>query len=521
MGTFSYELRRTLSSKTVIILTAAVIAISVFSAINTATSSPGPIGFNNSVAYGYGSNGSYSIVVYIHNGFGQPIQGSRVIVGLGNSSTLTGTSDAMGYANFTLSGVNSTVIENPSNSTQWGLPFNYTTSRGMVNFGMLDMYSNYSNPYFFSISYSYKLPNGTLYNKSQDISRYSMNSVSVPNQPTKSALDVLYEGDVSQGSPEVLLYVMPVNGTIEQNGYSVGYSALNISEQNMTYFGTYRSFSHVELNPKNLTGSNVNYYVFALFTPSGKLLTSLGLAINTPEQGNQVSEAFYGTQMSIMGLFIPLIAAVSAYATYGKDKTLGVLESVLARPVSRKGLILSRYLANLSAVFAATFVAFLVSSLVYGIYLGNRIPADTFLSGLWSLFAASAAYIGLVYMASNFTKSSGALLGFAIGIFIVFDFLWTFAGADLIPFLITSLLLHIPSGSLQYVQSFVDLYYISPAGLPNITSLIITGSAYSTIYARSSEFVQVGLTYFNVILIGILWSVVPLVLSVIAFVKRG
>lgn len=521
MGTFIYELQRALKSKTVIILTVAVIAISVFSAINGAVSNPTPYTNDTSTAYGYGSNGTYSIVVHVQNGYGQALQNSKVSVKLEDHSNLAGNTNKMGYANFTISGVNNTVIGNPKNSGQWGLSYNYTNSRGTEISWILDMFKNSTNPYFFSVENTYALPNGTTETGFQSVPRYVLNSINVQNQPTYQSLNILYEGNISQVSPNVELYVLPINGTIKGSTTSVGYSSNQITEQNMTLLGSYSGFSHLTVNTMNLTGSNVNFYVFALFTPGGERIALLGVTTYTPQTVNQVTNQFYGTQMSIMGLFIPLMAAVAAYSTYGKDKVGGVIESVLVRPVSRRALIISRYLATLSAVFVATIIAFLISSGVYDFYLGNTITTATFISGLWSLLVITAAYVGLVYLASSFAKSSGMLIGVVIALFMVFDFFWTFSGAGIIPFITASLLLNLPSGGMAYTKAIVDMYYISPAGLPNITSLLITGSAYYQIYARNSDFVQLGLTWTNVVIVGALWIAVPLLLSVLAFIKRG
>lgn len=521
MGTFTYELRRTLKSKTIIVLTVAVIAISVFTALNSAINTPNPGNTVNSIAYGYGSNGSYNIIVQVQNGYGQAVQNSRVSVALGDSESISGNTDVMGYANFTISGVNSTVIGNQNNYPEWSLQYNYTNVHGSVISWALNMFNNYSNPYYFGADSTYKLPNGTVESSYHNVSRYYLSSVNVQNKPVADNLRVFYEGNAGKISPTVNLYVLPINGTKNANGYSVGYSSNQLTEQNMTLYATYSGFSQMVVNTQNLTGSDVNFYVFALFTPGGKLVGSDGITIYSPVTVNKVTNQFYDTQMSIMGLFIPLMAAVSAYATYGRDKTGGVLESVLVRPVSRKGLVVSRYLATLSAVFAATSIAFFISSFVYEYYLGNTATSTAFLAGLWSLLVISAAYIGLVYLVSNISKSSGVVLGAAIAMFMVFDFLWTFSGSGIIPAMIASVILHLPSGGLSYNQAFIDMYYISPAGLPNITSLIITRSSYYTIYVRSSQFAQLGITWLNVMIVGVLWIAVPLILSVVAFMKRG
>lgn len=508
-----YEIWRTLRSKTVIILTLVVIAISVFTALNSA--SPAPQAYDQSIAYGYGSNGTYILVVHISNGQDQAVQNSKVMVQLGNNSSLTGYSNAEGYANFTLSEVNRTTIANPYNNSNWYLQYNFTDNQGIPDYGLLTMYRNYSNPYFFETINQIRTISGTTENVSQNESRYYMSSYPVINHPDENDLSILYRGPAGGSSPPVELYYYPINRTSNSG------SVVPIpSRQNMTFFGTLSGFASLEMNPQNITGSDENLYVFTLYTPQGKSLGSADVTLKTPYTNSQITQEFFDTQMSIMGLFIPLMAALAAYSTYGRDKTGGVLESVLVRPISRKGLISSRYIATALAVFAATFISFLISSLVYEYYLGAKIPFLTFIIGLWSLLVISSAYIGMVFLASSYSKSSSTLLGFAIGIFVVFDFLWTFAGAPVIPSLIVSDILKLSPGSLSYLRDYVYLYYASPAGMPNITSLIITGSAYYVVFVPAYELAELGLTYLYVFVAGLIWIMVPMVLSVFRFMRK-
>ncbi len=515
-----YEFRRTLASKTVIIATAVIIAISVSSAINSASSNPGPQSFDRSFGYGYGSNGTYHVVVNVQNLYAAPLQSSKISIMLGNSSSVSKYTSAEGYANFTITGANNTVIGNPSNSTAWGLGFNYTNSQGAIGYGVINFYRNYSNPYFFS-AMTPQYVNGTLENVSYNTSKFVLYSDSVLNHPNENALMMFYEGLQNQTSPDVRLYYYPVNGTENtQGGYSVSYPTVNIPEKNMTYYGSYSNFGSLMVNPQNITGSNVNFYIFSIFSLNGTRLASAALAIKTHYSGGQINQQFFGTQMSILGLFVPLMAGVAAYSSFGRDRTSGVIESSIVRPVTRRGLLLSRYIAGTSAVFLAIFVSFLVSTLVYGIYLGDNIPEKTFLMGLWALFATSAAYIGLTYLAASLVKSQSTLIGFVVGIFFVFDFLWAFAGAPILPHLLLYNILGVPAGSTAYVKDFVALYYISPAGLPDIASLMVTGSSYYVLYVGQFLPAALGLTMEYFLAAGILWIALPIALSVLIFSRK-
>lgn len=102
----------------------------------------------------------------------------------------------------------------------------------------------------------------------------------------------------------------------------------------------------------------------------------------------------------------------------------------------------------------------------------------------------------------------------------IFDFFWRFAASSLIPLEVTRQILGLGSGSFAYLRAFVILYYISPAGLPNIASLFVTGSAYSVINIRSSLLATMGITYLNMFLVGVAWILVPALVSIELYGKK-
>ncbi len=521
MNSFLYELLRTLKSKTIVIITVVIIAISVFSTYNTYGNPQNAINSDSSVAYGYGSNGTYHFVFRVTDLYGNPVQGSRVQFALVDGSGYSLTTGANGYANRTVQGVNSTQVYSSSYAENMGaLAYNYTGTGGAEGIGFMNVYSNQTGQYQFKVvqkSFVKGNNNTTLTNHS----RYSLNGYQPSEHSNEKGLQVTYEGNVGQDSPEVSLYYLPINGTtLPGGGYSVSLPS-PLNQSNMVLYGNFTGFANFRINPQNLTGSNISFYMFVLYTPSGIMLGQDGFQIIKSISGQKVSQQFFNTELSIMGLFVPLMAVMAAYVSFGRDMTSGITESVLARPVTRKALISSRYAAGVTATFLALLVSLAASSYFFKYFEGTALPLDTFITGLWSLSVTVAAYFGLGYFASTFVKSGGALLGASIGMFLAFDFLWAFSAFPIIPGLITSTLLGLNPGSTGYLKSFVDLYYISPAGLPDIASLQVSGNSYFVIYVQKNQLAEVGLTYLNMIIAGLLWTIVPFAMSVVSFSRRG
>lgn len=520
-----YELKRALTSKTVIILTVVIVLFSLGSAFATAAfSSPTTVSQSGiSYAYGYGNNGTYNFVVYVGNGNDLPIQGSVVNISFANGATLNPrATDLHGYANFTATDVNSTMLGDQFQGSIAYAEYNFTTSFGSPSFTRgLEVFTNTSatDPYFFHATYYTKYSNGTIVNGTSNLTRYQLSQISIQNQATRAGLGIFYQGNISTGSPKVELYYMPMNSTSSGINYTQAFENSS-SEQNLTYYGTYSGFGTLNINPTNLTSSNSNYYMFALFEPNGTPLTQSVAVIQVSSKATttQVNSAFFGSEMSLLGLFVPLMAAVSAYMTYGKDRTGQVLESVLVRPVSRKGLISTRYLANTAAVFIAALISLLVSSLVFEHYLGRALPLDTFLYGLWAVFVGIAGFVGLVYLASNFLKSQGALLGFAIAIFFVLDLFWSFL--PIIPDLLAFEVMKLAGGTLPYAKFIVDMTYVTPTGFTAIANYLVSGTTGLAFNVQGITLAEQGVTPIGLVITGIVWIAIPLIVAIYAYTKR-
>ncbi|MBX8631263.1 MAG: ABC transporter permease subunit [Thermoplasmata archaeon YP2-bin.285] len=531
-----YEIRRVITGKSTLVILALMIAIPSLIAVSAAGVNSGNPVFINSEAYGWGSNGTYNLSVMLFNNYGSVVSGVRVTYSIGNRN-ITVMSDAQGFANTTVHGItwNNLEISSPG---QIGYGINYTYSDaaqpgGAVGEMSLPVYQNQTNPYFINTTARTYGPSGPV-NSTFSQSRFSFEMMSVQNNPRLTGIILLYNAADVGGHVPVFLYYRPIaNSTGEffgtgsvfyLNGGKSGKEPAGTAyynESQMRYYSEYTSAAVTDIVPYNLTShTNTTAYVFELFTSNGTELAWAKIQLINPFSGSGVSDLFFTADMPLLSMFVPLMATVAAYQTFGKDRATGALASVIVRPITRRALISSRFVSNFLSVSAASGLALVATSVIFEHYLGVYIPPGALLLSFWSLLVMAGAFTGIVYLASLLLRSTGQIMGAVIGLYIVLVILWVFP-VPLIPLTVSSLLIREPVGTAAYASSLAGLYFISPAGYGFLSSSL-SGSVSSVplitggLYTAS----QLGITVYNVIAAGLAWICVPFVFSLLMFTRR-
>src|SRR5256885_1955037 len=140
---------------------------------------------------------------------------------------------------------------------------------------------------------------------------------------------------------------------------------------------------------------------FELFAPNGTAVSGTEIPVFElrqqqfrPEATN-IASSFFST---ILSFFMPLAAILGAYSSYGKDRLTGVLESILARPISRRGLAISRFLSTLTALAVAAIVSVFRAASVTPLQSSNygvTLPAIVLDGFLWAILP----YLAFMYLA--------------------------------------------------------------------------------------------------------------------------
>jgi ABC-type transport system involved in multi-copper enzyme maturation permease subunit len=484
-----YDFKRTLTSKSVIITVVVMVLISFAFIALIYTSTSTSIGFNstpNVVGY-YDSNG-FHFITYGTNQFGQGISGYTTNLNLtyaGKLYTGSGTTNSSGF---------STVSINAPPNPNYTISVNvvFPGGAGSANTGQ-------STPFMFVGK------NGTAALPGQVVSIFGTGTMStVPNPSNSSQADIR------------VFYVAPF-GKVPTN-FAVYYKLFNLTtsgplilpttpynESQMQFLGTLSGYVSTFSPPTVPAGyGQGSYFYFEIFYPNATLAQDQDLIFVYQLQAQQpppiqttnlVSSFFSG----ILSFFIPIVAIIGSYNSYGKDKVNGVLESVLSRPITRRGLSISRYLSTFLAMAVAIGIGIAVLDGIVYYFTHSSIDSTFLAASTLGFFVELAAFIGIMFFLSHLVKSSGLLIGIGIGLFLVLDFFWSLIT------LAIAFASHASFGSIVYYEISAAMQFVNPAQFVSLITTYLTNQAgFGQITPA-----QYGITIPSIVAAGILWIAVP------------
>lgn len=448
---------------------AVIVALSlgIIPIVNLATS-PTIFSSGSTVVLGYYKSPSYHLLAYSYNAYGQPVSGAAVNLTMTDQAgthSSSSTTNSSGYSSWTIAG-------NPG-----GQQVAYAVStRGSGQQGTFPTFQN-GEVFIF---------NG-----------YPINFVVDPANSSRSDVLFVYEG---------------ANGSLP-NMYSVYYNfgtpiitVTPLNESQMAFLGTPTGFAttfqlpSVPVNATQLTvgafGPNGTNGLYSSYTGS----LSGGLPVNvTP---NQIFTSFTA---SILSLVVPLMGVLVAYGSYGKDKATGVLESVLTRPVTRRGLALSRFISILLSISVALVVTMAVMEGLSQALLGSILSPAFAAYTVGALIVEAAAFIGIMMLLSHVLKSSGGIVGLGVGLWIFLDFFWGLL------ILIAALALKVQIGSGNYLGLTIQSAFFNPAQFYVLVGDFLNGLSISSSLGTQIPIspATYGLTPVSIVLDGLLWVLVP------------
>ncbi len=469
-----YEIRRTLTSKFVIIMIIAIVGLSSLLAYESgSTYSPSPVSSIPQLSTGFYMSGSnITVVGYAHDAYGNPVSGIKVSYEY-NGTIYNSTSASNGFANSTI----------PTGTASHGtidVSYSYTTFRRSTE----GPTSNLSFGPSLKWTGLQVLP-----------------GIVDPSNTTRFGIQLFYVGPNGSASPSLNVYV-----------YNISLPATKILT-NYSYNRSVSGFTVLNLFPTVKGVNSTDRYGLAVTNSTGSILfvypsQSRGLPLTdyTPMTQSTLQSLVYAGTSEILGFLIPILAVFAAYLTYGKDRTNGVLESVLKRPVTRGGLITSRFLSNSVSIVVAVGLAMIFSDLIIHHYFGMYLSTTFSLYFVWTYVVEGISFLALVYMFSHIAKSQGAVLGAAIALFVVLDLFWS-----IIPIAILAAL-KISTSSTAYVSASVGFDYASPAGYSTLVQTMFT-SKFGIISSSTIDPSAFGIIAPFLIIAGILWMAVPFVIA--------
>jgi ABC-2 type transport system permease protein len=534
-----YDIRKVLLSKTVLISMALLIAISFFLIYSFSVSTTSSFQNNTEVLSWYDNSGTYHFFVFETNQYGQAISGVAL------------------RANLTVSlfSPNKGPITNPGSYPSYAGPSVTTNSSGEAQFtinvpvsDMVEVNANYTvliqiaQPNGFSTS---NFGSGPAYSQTTTLANGSMTYVPVASGQiviiNGNAIQTVTDSSNSQKENVLVTWAGP-NGSLPKD-YSLYYTFFNeteicstsqfgqqcnnsftepstLSESNMTFLSNMTSYSQV-FNPPKLESNlgNGSQIAFAVFSPNG--------TVAIPFQYNTypVNELYPSSQVisqgtaqgfvvsfftEIYGIFIPLIAIIGSYNSYGKDRVSGVLESILAQPISRRGLSLSRFISSFAGMAIAISISMGVVDAIVYFYTKSPFSSTILLASAGAFFVELGTFIGIMMLLSRIIKSSGLLIGIGIGLFLVFDLFWSIiilaavsaSGAGL--------------GSNAYQGFQIAGEFLNPAQFVQLVITYLTSQGSFGLISPA----QYGITLPSLVATGILWVALPLAGFLYLAIKR-
>jgi ABC-2 type transport system permease protein len=507
-----YEIRRTLTSKFVIIMIIAIVGLSSLLAYEAgSTYSPSPVSSAPQLTTGYYMSGSSVVMVgYAHDAYGNPVSGIKVSYDY-NGTTYNSTSASNGFANYTIPAGNvssGTVHVSYTYTTLrksievHSTPVSFSSSPGSSGLYVTAGIVNPSNSTMFGLELFYVGTNGTASPSLDVYGLYVTAGIVNPSNSTMFGLELFYVGTNGTTSPSLDVYVynysLPVSDISTNYSYKHSFSGFTV----LNIFPTVTGANRTDLYKVEVTNSSG----YTMYPPHSSQSPVFPLTDYTPMTQSTLQSLVYAGTSEILGFLIPILAVFAAYLTYGKDRTNGVLESVLKRPVTRGGLITSRFLSNSVSIVVAVGLSMIFSDLIIHHYFGMYLSTTFSLYFVWTYVVEGISFLALVYMFSHIAKSQGAVLGAAIALFVVLDLFWS-----IIPIAILAAL-KISTSSTAYVSASVGFDYASPAGYSTLVQTMFTGK-FGIISSSTIDPSAFGITAPFLIVAGILWMAVPFVIS--------
>ena len=432
--------------------------------------------------------GGYHFLSYFSNQYGDPISGvtlSVLLSGTSQNYTNSFVTDSSGLADVAVNAPTGANYIATVKETIGGGEASYTTNLQNAAPGVVHSFGN------------------------QGFGTAAISTVTDKYDASKRDIQVFYAGSYGAVPSSYSLYYKPTNSS----GITYYNKPYPFNESQMTLLGSLKNYHEIfdPSLPANISPTGLVW--FELFAQNGTAVGWTELSpfdLRQPRQPVAVSSVASFFFSGILAFFVPLMAIIGSYSSYGKDRLTGVLESVLARPVTRRGLAVSRFLSTITAFSVAVVASVGVVDLLLNSFGGSFLSQDYALAVVGGLVVEVVAFAGLIFLLSHLVKSTGALLGISIGLFVILDFFWS-----LIIFLLTSLLGG-TQGSAVSIQVTLFSYYANPAEFVSLINTYIFQSTSGVIIPPSSY----GVTLPAIILDGILWAVAPFILFLYLAVKR-
>ncbi|AFL66351.1 ABC transporter permease [Desulfurococcus amylolyticus] len=207
---------------------------------------------------------------------------------------------------------------------------------------------------------------------------------------------------------------------------------------------------------------------WAVVTSNGEIRGGSGnIIVNIGGTARGVITNYIGsTGLSLFALLFPVVMLYLGYVLIAKPKSQGALEFILARPITRTDLYMTRYIAGILVALTAPLL--FVTALYTGVYVVMGVllsPQDMLLFYLGIAGSLVAFYTLCYYIAVEFKGTS--YLALAITLYLFF-----LIGLQIVGMILAFTIGHASSID-EIIKTQYKLYYFSPLGFTNLVSALV------------------------------------------------
>lgn len=217
----------------------------------------------------------------------------------------------------------------------------------------------------------------------------------------------------------------------------------------------------------------------------------------------QVYQAFFSTDILLVSLFGIILAILS----FGYPRVNRSIELLVAKPLSRSDIIVSRYFASLIFTGLAILSALVVSDLLFYYYFGIYLNAQTFFLVFGVSLLAGAIFSSLTFLVA--TVGKGFVSIFASPLAILFFFYYIFGSFIAGLFKLLQTLTVVTSNNVSTYGMYLNPFQIVSGILQRLDKELGIGSASAqTLLPFSTQ---------NMILFLFLWALIPILLATVVW----
>ena len=216
--------------------------------------------------------------------------------------------------------------------------------------------------------------------------------------------------------------------------------------------------------------------------------------------------------VSIVAVFIvPITALIVAYLAVAGERESGSIKYLLGLPNTRRDVVVGKFLGRTAVVAVGLLLAFGVAGALGAVMLAS-VALDTFASFFLLLLLFAVSYVGIAVGISAACASRSRAMASAVGVFFVFNVLWTAPAVR-------------PSKILQYVAEdtlgmslsasvYEFVFLVSPPyAFQKASNMVFEDQLYYSRYVDASGDLPFYLDgWFMLVVLGA-WLAVPLVLG--------